>query len=170
MTDPIDPESRPEPPHAAGERETLTGFLDYLRQTILWKLSGLDEEALCRRPLPSSMSLLGMVKHLAYVERSWFQRVFAGHEVDFPYTEADPDADWRIEPEETAADVVAFYEAEVAVSRRIVAEAGSLAEIARKPGWDNSLRWILVHMIEETARHCGHADLLREAIDGATGE
>lgn len=170
MTDPIAPESRPEPSRTAGERETLTGFLDFLRQTILWKLSGLDEEALRRRPLPSTMSLLGMLKHLAYVERSWFQRVFAGQDVTFPWTETDPDADWRIEATETAADIVAFYEAEVTVSRRIVAETASLDALARRADEEVSLRWILTHMIEETARHCGHADLLREALDSATGE
>jgi len=166
----IDEHGRPEPPRAGAERETLDGFLDFLRATILWKLSGLDEAALRARPLPSSMSLLGMVKHLAYVERSWFQRVFAGREVTFPWTEADPDADWRIEPGETAADVIAFYQAEVAESRRIAAAAVSLDELARRADRGVSLRWIVVHMIEETARHCGHADLLREALDGATGE
>ena len=160
---------RPEPPDAAPPLEMVSAFLDYLRATMLWKLEGLSEEEATRRDEPSGLSLLGMVKHLAYVERSWFQRVFAGKEVDFPWTEADPDADWRVEPGETIASVVAFYEAECAVARGIVAGRG-WDELAADPGRQKSLGWILTHMVEETARHCGHADLLREAIDGATGE
>ena len=166
----IDPESRPEPPHAGDERETLTGFLDYLRRTMVWKVSGLEEEALQRRLVPSQTTLLGMLTHLAYVERWWFQTVFAGREGAFPWTGAAPDADWRVEAGETAAAIVAFYEAEIAISRRIVAEAGSLDEMARMPTRARSLRWILTHMIEETARHCGHADILRELLDGETGQ
>jgi hypothetical protein len=110
-----------------------------------------------------------MVKHLAYVERSWFQRVFAGEAVDFPWTEADPDADWRVEPGETIGGIVAFYEAECAAARGIVAGRG-WDDLAAGHRRQKSLGWILTHMVEETARHCGHADLLREAIDGATGE
>ena len=163
-------EGRVDPPPAAPERDLLATFLDYNRQTLLWKLSGLDDEAVRRRLVPSQTTLLGMVKHLAYVERWWFQRVFAGREVAFPWSERDPDADWRIEPGESTAEILALYEAETAISRRIMAEAASLDEIARLPGREQSLRWILVHMIEETARHVGHADVLRELIDGATGE
>lgn len=162
-------ESRSDPPHAAGERETLAGFLDYQRATLLGKVEGLDEEQARRRLVPSQTTLLGIVKHLAYVERWWFQEVFAGLDVEDPCTESDPDADWRIEPDDTVEAIVALYEAEVAVSREIAAGAG-LDEIARRPGYDVSLRWILVHMIEETARHNGQADILRELIDGSTGE
>ena len=163
-------ESRVDPPPAAPERELLAAFLDFHRQTLLWKLSGLDEEAVRRHLVPSQTTLLGMVKHLAYVERWWFQRVFAGREVAFPWSERDPDADWRVEPGESTAEIVALYEAETAISRRIVAKAESLDEVARLPGREQSLRWIVVHMIEETARHVGHADILRELVDSATGE
>ena len=165
-------DNRPDPPLLAGEAETLAGFLDYHRATLLWKLEGLDDEQLRRPMVPSGTSLLGLVKHLAYVERSWFQRVWAGQEVSVPWTKEDPDADWRIEPDETTADVLALYRGECDRSREIVAAASSLDEAVTHPRWGEQLsrRWILVHMIEETARHVGHADILREQIDGATGE
>jgi uncharacterized damage-inducible protein DinB len=163
-------DNRPEPPHAGSEAETLSGFLDFQRATLLWKLEGLDDEQLRRAMVPSGTSLLGIVKHLAYVERSWFQRVWAGQEVSFPWTEEDPDADWRIEPDETTADVLALYDGECARSREIVAAASDLGETAKARWGMVSRRWILTHMIEETARHVGHADILREQLDGATGE
>ncbi len=166
-------DNRPEPPSVGGEREMLAGFLDFHRATLLWKLEGLDDEQLRRAMVPSGTSLLGLVKHLAYVERSWFQGVWDGQEVSFPWTTEDPDADWRIEPGETTGDVLAFYKAECDRSREIVAGASSLDEIIEHPrrqGWKLSRRWILIHMVEETARHVGHADILREQLDGAVGE
>jgi len=140
---------------------------------LLGKVDGLSDGDL-RRPLtPSGMSLLGLVKHLAYVERWWFQVVFAGADVPFPWTDEDPDADWRPEPNETAAGIFDLYRSEVARSRAILAGAG-LDDLAKEPHHprhgSQSLRWIVIHMIEETARHNGHADLMREAIDGMTGE
>ena len=158
-----------DPPHAAPERETLAAFLDYHRATLLQKVAGLDDEALRRRLVPSQTTLLGMVKHLAYVERWWFQQVFAGREMEDVWSEDDPDADWRIEPGETTGEILALYEREVAISRETAASAG-LGDVARMPGKDFTLRWITVHMIEETARHNGHADILRELLDGATGK
>ena len=165
-------DDRPEPPQVAGETETLEGFLDFQRATLLWKLEGLDDEQLRRPMVPSGTSLLGLVKHLAYVERSWFQLVWAGQKVSFPWTKEDPDADWRIEPDETTADVLALYNAECDRSREIVAAASSLGEAVVHPRWKEevSRRWILAHMLEETARHVGHADILREQLDGAVGE
>ncbi len=169
------PPDRRDPPEAAPEGETLAAFLDYHRATLLWKVDGLAEADL-RRPLtPSGLTLLGLVKHLAYVERWWFQAVFAGEDVDFPWTDADPDADWRVEPDEDAAVILDLYRAQTARSRELVAGATGLDDQARRPrtrppGQAQTLRWIVVHMIEETARHNGHADLMREAIDGATGE
>ncbi len=171
QTPPLD---RRDPPEAASENDMLPAFLDYHRATLLWKVDGLSEADL-RRPLtPSGMSLLGLVKHLAYVERWWFQAVFAGEDVSFPWTDTDPDADWRVEGDESAAAIFDLYRAEVARSRAIVA-AADLNDQARRPrtrpsGGIQTLRWIVLHMIGETARHNGHADLMREAIDGATGE
>jgi uncharacterized damage-inducible protein DinB len=165
-------DNRPEPPHVGSEAETLSGFLDFQRATLLWKLEGLDDEQLRRAMVPSGTSLLGLVKHLAYVERSWFQRVWAGQEVSFPWTQEDPDADWRIEPDETTEDIVALYNGECDRSRQIVAAASALDEAVVHPRWKEAVsrRWILTHMIEETARHVGHADILREQIDGVVGE
>lgn len=165
-------DTRQDPPLAAPEKETLTAFLDYHRTTLLQKVAGVSDEDLRRPMTPSGVSLLGLVKHLAYVERGWFQDIFAGEEVEDIWTAEDPDADWRIEPGETTEGILAFYKGEAARSREIVREA-RLDEVARKPTSRQSghtLRWIMLHMIEETARHNGHADILREAIDGVTGE
>jgi uncharacterized damage-inducible protein DinB len=163
-------DNRPEPPSTGGEREMLAGFLDFHRATLLWKLEGLDDEQLRRPMVPSGTSLLGMVKHLAYVERWWFQQVWAGREVTYPWTDEDPDADWRVEPPETTEDILALYRGECDASRQIVAAASSLDEVAQHPRRERNRRWILVHMIEETARHNGQADILREQLDGVTGE
>ena len=148
----------------------LAGFLDFHRATLLWKLEGLDDEQLRRAMVPSGTSLLGLVKHLAYVERWWFQQVWAGQEVTYPWTDEDPDADWRVEPTETTAEILALYKGECDRSREIVAAASSLDEIVKHPRRELNRRWILIHMVEETARHVGHADILREQLDGAVGE
>jgi len=160
---------RMDPPPGGMERELLAAFLDYQRATLLRKIDGLGDADLRRQVLPSTLTLLGMVKHLAYVEQSWFGIRFAGEDLPVPYTKADPDADFRIEPGETTTDIVALYKREVARSRAILS-ASSLDDLAKAEGFRPSLRWIALHMIEETARHNGHADLIREAIDGATGE
>jgi len=160
---------RQDPPGSAPEKEMLSAFLDYHRTTLLIKVEGVSDEDLRRRPTVSSMTLLGLVKHLAYVERWWFQGAFAGLELAVPWTEADPDADWRIETAETTEDILSFYKAEVKKSQEITA-AGDLEAIAKREGVDRSLRWILMHMLEEIARHNGHADILRETVDGVTGE
>ena len=138
---------------------------------MLWKCQGLSDHDLRRRPSPpSSLTMLGLVKHLAYVERWWFQDVFAGRECSYPWTDEDPDADFRIEPNETTQEILDLYKAEGETSNQIVAGA-SLDDMAKRPERSHySLRRILVHMVEETARHTGHADILREQIDGATGD
>ena len=162
-------DDRPEPPYLGDETGTLAGFLDFHRATLLWKIEGLDDEQLRRPMVPSGTSLLGLVKHLAYVERWWFQQVWAGQKVTYPFTDEDPDADWRVEPSETTGEILALYRGECARSREIAA-ASSLDEVAPHPRGERSRRWILVHMVEETARHNGHADILREQLDGVTGE
>ena len=166
----MDQDTRTKRPIAGPEREMLVAFLDFQRDTLLWKISGLGEEQARREWTPSGTCLLGLVKHLAYVERSWFQRTFAGQDVYIPWRAGDPGGDFRIEPEDTIESVVAFYRAEVERSRAITASAASLDEVARNPDRPHTLRRILIHMIEETARHNGHADILRELTDGATGE
>ena len=168
----MDDSTRQDPPTNAPEKETLATFLDYHRATLLQKVTGLDDAGLRRSFVPSETNLLGLVKHLAYVERWWFQHIFAGADPDFPWTDEDPDADFRVEPHETSAEVIALYQQEARRSREIVA-AASLEDVAKRAGRrgeEFTLRWIMVHMIEETARHNGHADILRELTDGATGE
>jgi len=165
-------DTRPEPPLAGTEKEMLLGFLNFLRETILWKADGLTDEELRRPHDPSGLTLLGLIKHLAYVERWWFQRVFIGEDVTFPWTEEDPDADWRVEPDETTQAICDLYRQEIDIANRVVAEhdLDDLARVPRPSMQGLQLRWIVTHMIEETARHCGHADFMREAIDGQTGE
>ncbi|CAA9548760.1 MAG: Protein of unknown function DUF664 [uncultured Thermomicrobiales bacterium] len=163
---------REQPPVAGPEKPMLTAFLDWQRATLLCKIDGVDDAALRRPGTASGVSLLGMVKHLADVERSWFREEFAGEDLAHVWDPNDPDAYWRIDPNETTADVVAFYQGEVTRARRIV-EAADLDDVGRGPRAKQegyTLRWILLHMVEETARHVGHADILREAIDGKTGE
>jgi uncharacterized damage-inducible protein DinB len=155
-------------PKAADERETLAGFLEYVRATLRSKVRGVSD-ADARRPMvPSGTSLAGLVKHLAYVERWWFRIVWAGEDVDDPYRD-DPDGDFRLEQGESLASVIALYERECAESRRILAAAPSLDVLAQHPKYPVSLRWVGWHLVEETARHNGHADIVRELLDGTTG-
>ena len=162
---------RVDPPYAAGEKEMVIAFLDWQRATLLCKLAGLSDEQLRWRHEPSGLTLLWLAKHLGVVEQFWFRLSFAG-EIATP---TDWDRFWRQEavtPDETGANVIAAYQEEVDHSRRISA-AAALDDAARNPRPRDqglTLRWILLHMIEETARHNGHADLIREAIDGETGE
>jgi uncharacterized damage-inducible protein DinB len=165
-----DPERRQRRLVTHDEKALLAAFLDYERDTVLWKLSGLTDEQLRMLRTPSGMSLLGLVKHLAYVERSWLQRGFLGQDIYVPWFSGDEDADFRIERDETTASVLAFYRAEIDVSNRIVAGAELHDMMARDARPRRSLRWILIHLIEETARHAGHADLMRELADGQIGE
>ena len=160
------------PAYDAPEKEMLTGTLDYHRATIKWKLEGLSHEQATRPMTPSDTKLLGILKHLAYVERWWFQENFLGRACEYPWTATgDMEADFKIFPGETIESIVALYDAECEESRRIVA-AASLDDVAaktRRDGGHPTLRWIMLHMIEEVARHNGHADILRELIDGKTG-
>ena len=145
-------------------------WLQRLRDTIMCKLDGLDEEQVRQTHAPSSLTLLGLIKHLTDVERTWFRERFAGE--DPPNADAwSAERSWRIEPDDTTASIVAAYRAECAASDRIVQAHGPDDIAARTPPHREgvTLRWILMHMVQETARHVGHADLLRESIDGATG-
>lgn len=175
----MDLEPRVFPPLQAGELESLTAFLDSQRATMVRKVEGLSRDELSRPGAPpSALTLAGLVKHLALVEDSWFQEVFLGRPLPEPWTGAplDEDDDWDFHsaPEHDPADLVALYAAAVRRSRDVVAAADSLdalsVESSERAGTPFSLRWILLHMIEETARHAGHADLLREALDGRTGD
>jgi hypothetical protein len=156
----------------APEKEMLTATLDFHRATIKWKLEGLSLEDATRPMTPSDTKLLGILKHLAYVERWWFQENFLGRECTYPWSDSgDMEADFKIFPGETIETISALYDEECEISRGIVA-AASLDDVAAKPrrtGGHPTLRWVMMHMIEEVARHNGHADILRELIDGKTG-
>ena len=165
----MDGDHRPEPPMAASPVEMTSAFLDFQRATLLWKIGGLTDDELRRPMTPSGSCLLAIVKHSTYVERWWFSRVFAGHAVDPVWPEGDPDADWRIEPGETTAEIIANYEAQCAISREIV-QGANWADVAKATRKGHTLGWILTHMVEEVSRHVGQADIFRELIDGKTGE
>jgi uncharacterized damage-inducible protein DinB len=176
----LDEQGRPEPPLAAGETDTLLGFLDFQRATLAWKCAGLDAAGLNATVGASSMTLGGILKHLAYVEQDWFSRSLHGRDRRPPWDtvdwKADPDWEWHSAAVDTPEQLVTLWQEAVAGSRALVAEAladGGLDRLARRTWPDGrapSLRWIVVHMIEEYARHNGHADLLRESVDGRTGE
>lgn len=164
---------------AADETATLLGFLDFQRATLEWKCAGLDAAGLAATTGVSTMTLGGMLKHLACVEEWWCSQVLHGLPEEAPWNtvdwKADRDWDWHSAAEDTPEQLRALWEETVARSRTLVKEAladGGLDRLARRPLSDGtpSLRWILVHLIEEYARHNGHADLIRESVDGLTGE
>lgn len=165
-------ETRTQPPSRGTEKETLFGFLQFLRETILLKCSGLNEEQLRSMPTVSDINLMGMLKHLTIVERYWFQGVFLDADVDLPWSEEDPHGDWRHGESDSAEKVIAAYVAECEISNQILRDhdLDELAAWASNEEERVNLRYIATHMIEETGRHCGHADIVREAIDGVTGE
>jgi uncharacterized damage-inducible protein DinB len=163
---------RPEPPLTGDERETLRVFLDFHRATLAMKCDGLSDEDLRRRSMPpSTLTLLGLVRHMAEVERTWFRKVINGEDIPLVWS---PDGDYQVAydaSESTRAEAFAAWEAEVEHSRRIEREAESLDVTAYNPRWeaDVSLRLVMLHLIHEYARHNGHADFLREGVDGMTG-
>jgi uncharacterized damage-inducible protein DinB len=164
---------RPVTTDVGGERETLLAFLDLYRWTLQRKCEGLTPQQLAERAVPpSTLSLIGLVRHMADVERNWFRR-WAGAPTPARYwTDAHPDGDFDLVDgsREQADEAFAYWHAEVDFARQVSAD-GDLDTGYPHPrhGGTITLRWILVHMIEEYARHCGHADFLRERIDGATG-
>ncbi len=162
---------RIEPPRVAPERESLTGFLEYQRQTLAWKCEGLTPEQLREKAVPpSALSLLGLVRHLAEVERSWFQIVLAGERTP-SYFGQHPDREpaWDVDDADPDEAFAVWHKA-CARSTDIVAATDSLDARGHYGELEFDLRYILTHMIEEYARHNGHADLLRERVDGSVGE
>jgi uncharacterized damage-inducible protein DinB len=177
----LDEHGRAEPPVAADEAATLLGFLDYQRATLAWKCSGLDAAGLRATTAASTMTLGGILKHMALVESAWFSRFLHGRDYAPPWDAVDwkddPDWEWRTAAEESPEELFALWQRAVEESRADVAEVlengdglGRPAKRTWSDGRAPSLRWILLHMIEEYARHNGHADLLRESVDGVTGE
>ncbi|GAA1490722.1 DinB family protein [Brachybacterium sacelli] len=160
-------------PMAAAERETLDHWVDFYRQTLLTKIAGLDAEQLCLRSVPpSTLSPIGLVRHLTDVEASWLRRVLLDEQLTLPHSTPDrPDADFDdIDPATALADVERYRE-ELVTTRAAQASWIDLDGPVRgqRHGRPVTLRWILTHLIEEYARHLGHLDLLRETIDGRTG-
>jgi hypothetical protein len=159
-------------PAIADERTTLTGFLDFQRSTLALKCDGLTDEQLRERAVPpSQLSLLGIVRHMAEVERNWFRPILSGAELSLIFS---PGLDWQRTfhdlDDASVAESFAAWQAECAHARELVAAAPSLDVTGLRRGERICLRWVLTHMIEEYARHNGHADLIRERLDGATGE
>jgi uncharacterized damage-inducible protein DinB len=167
--------NRARPAQNAGEREMLTGWLEHHRGILIWKCDDLTAEQLRQRAVPpSTLSLLGLVRHMAAVERGWFRQVFLGEDVADLYDgSAGEDADFNDVDQAEPAEAFHAFEQECAASRQVLAHAASLDVVSKqtseRTGQAWSLRWIVTHMIEEYARHNGHADLLRERVDGRTG-
>lgn len=164
------------PPLSGTERETLVAYLDYYREVMVDKVGGLTVDQMNARLMPSTLTLIGLIHHLAVVEHWWFHEFFVGGERLEPWASVDweDDADWEftvssdLEPEL----IIGRYRDAIGMSQRITDAAQSVEQlsVATRDGEHRSLRWILVHMIEETARHAGHADLIRESIDGEVGD
>jgi Protein of unknown function (DUF664) len=152
------------------ERELLNEYLDWYRSAILRKTEGASDETFGRGSFLRRRLCWGLSSTSHGSRSGGSQMVFAGRQVDFPTSDEDPDADWRIEPQETAEQIIAFYREACAESRAIVAGTEALDAESVRAGKRYNLRRILIHMIEETARHTGHADILRELIDGQTGD
>lgn len=177
---PPDEQCRPEPPPAGDEASILTGFLDFHRATLAWKCSRLDKAGLTTTAATSSITLGGLLKHMSFVEDYWFSYILCGNAPQPPWDTAewdrDPDWDWNSAAQDGSGELFELWRTSVERSRKLVndvlADGGPdrLAHRARPDGSMHNLRWIMVHMIEEYARHNGHADLIREEIDGSTGE
>jgi uncharacterized damage-inducible protein DinB len=173
----VDPDADPrtDPPAQVDERATITAFLRWQRDTLELKCSGLDAADLARRSVEvSTLSLLGLVRHMAEVERGWFRRVMAGQVAPPLFSSKDdPDGDFdgAAPDPRLVEEAWTAWRSEVDFAERFVAEAPDL-DVAGDDPWRGpvSLRWVLLHMVEEYARHNGHADLLRQAIDGAVGQ
>jgi uncharacterized damage-inducible protein DinB len=165
--------TRSDPPYHADERAMLDAWLEFHRATLAMKCDGLDAAQLRRRAVPpSTLSLLGLVRHMAEVERNWFRRYFTGEDAPpFYYSDANPDGEFDDVDTADVDEAFTAWNAECDNARRVAA-AASLDDLGAKPrsnGQPVSMRWILVHMVEEYSRHNGHADLLRQCIDGAVG-
>jgi uncharacterized damage-inducible protein DinB len=160
------------PSVTGGEREMLRAFLDYHRATLAMKCDGLDDEDLRRQSMPpSTLSLLGLVRHMAEVERTWFRRVISGEDIGLAWSD---EGDYQVAYDArgaTRSESFAVWQSEVEHSRRIEANAPSLDVLGHQARWnqDVSLRLVMIHVLLEYARHNGHADFLREGIDGIVG-
>jgi uncharacterized damage-inducible protein DinB len=157
-------------PFTGDEKTSLHVSLDRHREAVLWKLEGLDDASL-RRPMTSSgTNLLGLVKHLAAVEYAWFCQTFGRQTEPLPFSDEEPNADLRVTSNETTQDIFEFYARARAAADRVIDEVDLDETGTAWFGDAVSMRWVLIHMVEETARHAGHIDIVRELIDGMTGD
>ena len=170
---PLDPEQLP----AGDEAALLLSFLEWYRVILIRKAEGISEAGSRVCLPPSELTLLGLVRHMAEVERSWFRRRFTAQDAPpLYYSDEDEDGDFHPTDTDTMTDALAALRAEIAYAQQVTAGvpmdtlATAIPPTQRIAGWQPSLRWILIHMIEEYARHCGHADLLRQAADGSVGD
>ena len=163
-------QDRVRPVQQGTERQMLESMLDFFRSTVESKASGLtDEEAAAEAVPTTTLTVAGLVKHLTATERFWFSIDFADHDVEWPWTDDDPHGAFTLSTDETIDDLIARYRDECNSSRRAVVDS-DLDDMALGQDMTFSLRYAYLHMIEETARHCGHLDLIREAIDGSVGQ
>ena len=159
----------------SSEREALCCFLDLQRAALVRKVAGVDDAAARTTPTASALSLLGLLKHSALWERRWFQVIVAGRTFagEWPESEATGDEmdaeDFRVDERDTVSHWVAYFNEQAAISREVTADRELSARCAWPPLAERNLRWVLLHMIEETARHAGHADIIRETLDGSRG-
>ncbi|MFJ2863335.1 DinB family protein [Kitasatospora sp. NPDC087314] len=157
-------------PFTGDEKNSLHVALDRHRDAVLWKLEGLDDEQLRRPMTPSGTNLLGLVKHLGGAELGWFCEAFGRETGPLPFDFDDENSDMRVEPHESTEDVLAFYARARAAADQVIGEL-DVDDLGTAWFGDTvSLRWVLIHMATETARHAGHVDILRELIDGAAGD
>jgi uncharacterized damage-inducible protein DinB len=161
-----------EPPTHASPIETLRGFHKFLRDTLTWKCTGLTEQQLRWSPVESGTSLLAILKHSINTERWWIATAIGGRDVPLDWSADDPDGDWRLEAGDTFESLLTAWNAEDRRSDDVLANE-TLDRVVMRPGRPEttySVGWILTHMVEEVARHVGQADIIREQIDGKTGE
>ena len=164
-------DNRIDPADAADERGTLNGFLDYLRASIVYKAQGLSDADAARQVLPSLLTVSGLLRHLADVERWWFRAQLDGQTgIPTRWSGDDPDAEFRVTAQDSLAEIIADYQAACAESREVAGRYGLDDMCKADHSAAHNLRWVLVHMVEETGRHCGHLDIIRELLDGVTGE
>lgn len=169
-----DEHGRPEMPFAGGEVDTLLGFLDFQRATLEWKCRGLGDEQLRATHPPTAITLGDLLMHLARVEDYWFGEVVAEQPKLAPWADMEWAEEWSTAAQSSGDELRELWAGRVEHSRRVVADRLAAGVEATYSAWDGqgrvSLRWVLTHMIEEYSRHNGHADLLRESVDGETGE
>jgi hypothetical protein len=156
-----------------GERETLEGFLDWYRAVVERNVDGLTLNDATRVMAPTGLSPLGVLKQLGLAERGWFRETFTGDDVEAIDVDGDNSPEFTIGDDDTVESVIGFYRAEVEESRRVCRDAPSLDALSAREALYRghvTLRWILVHLLEDTARHAGHLDVMRENIDGRLGD